>query len=51
MIDAAAQTQLRAMLLEPLIEPVLAPLSAELGDFGDLVTEALARSLAAGLPS
>ena len=47
--EVRARAQVNALLLEPLIEPMLAPLSDAMGEFGDLVAEMCAHSLAARL--
>ncbi|HET9393846.1 MAG TPA: hypothetical protein VFO29_10060 [Candidatus Rubrimentiphilum sp.] len=41
--------QLEALIIEPLLEPMLAPLADAMGEFGSLVAEMCARSIAAGL--
>jgi len=41
--------QIEALLVEPLLEPMLAPLADAMGEFGSLVAEMCARSIAARL--
>jgi hypothetical protein len=41
--------QIEALVIEPLLEPVLAPLADAMGEFGALVAEMCAQSIAARL--
>ena len=44
-----AGAQIEALVIEPLLEPILAPLADAMGEFGSLVAEMCARSIAARL--
>jgi hypothetical protein len=44
-----AGAQIEALVIEPLLEPMLAPLADAMGEFGSLVAELCARSIAARL--
>jgi len=47
--SAGARAQMEALVVEPLLEPMLAPLADAMGEFGSVVAEMCARSIAARL--
>jgi len=45
-IERAAPLSPQTFVLEPLLEPLLAPLTGAMGDFGELVAQLCAESIA-----